>query len=90
MVARIHYVLIGGTPVGLLSGLFYWFPKMSGRMLNERLEQLVFLAVRHRLQRYVYASARTGHPRHAAPRVHLPRPAGLRARSICCPASVAF
>jgi len=36
VVAHLHYVFIGGTIFGLLSGLFYWFPKMSGRMLNER------------------------------------------------------
>jgi cytochrome c oxidase subunit 1/cytochrome c oxidase subunit I+III len=36
VVAHIHYVFIGGTIFGLLSGLFYWFPKMTGKMLDER------------------------------------------------------
>ncbi|MBK0379691.1 cytochrome c oxidase subunit I [Mucilaginibacter segetis] len=36
VVAHLHYVFIGGSLFGLLSGLFYWFPKMSGRVLDER------------------------------------------------------
>lgn len=42
VVAHLHYVFIGGTLFGLLAGLFYWFPKMSGRMLNERLSKWFF------------------------------------------------
>jgi cytochrome c oxidase subunit I len=37
LVAHFHYVLIGGTLFGTFAGLYYWFPKMSGRMLSERL-----------------------------------------------------
>jgi heme/copper-type cytochrome/quinol oxidase subunit 1 len=37
VVAHFHYVLIGGSLFPLLGGLFYWFPKISGRMLSERL-----------------------------------------------------
>ncbi|MDB6112411.1 MAG: cytochrome c oxidase, subunit [Pedosphaera sp.] len=37
LVAHLHYVLIGGTLFGTYAGLYYWFPKMSGRMLSERL-----------------------------------------------------
>jgi cytochrome c oxidase subunit 1/cytochrome c oxidase subunit I+III len=36
VVAHLHYVLIGGSFFGILSGLFYWFPKITGRMLNEK------------------------------------------------------
>ena len=36
VVAHLHYVFIGGTVSGLLAGLFYWFPKISGRMINEK------------------------------------------------------
>jgi cytochrome c oxidase subunit 1 len=35
VVAHFHYVLIGGAVFPLLGGLFYWFPKMTGRMLSE-------------------------------------------------------
>ena len=37
VVAHFHYVLFGGSILGSLSGLYYWFPKMTGRLLNERL-----------------------------------------------------
>jgi cytochrome c oxidase subunit I len=37
IVAHIHYVLIGGSIMALFSGIYYWFPKMSGRMMNETL-----------------------------------------------------
>ncbi|HUB60469.1 MAG TPA: cytochrome c oxidase subunit I [Puia sp.] len=36
VVAHLHYVFIGGTVSGLFAGLFYWFPKMTGRMIDER------------------------------------------------------
>ncbi|MEZ5391572.1 MAG: cytochrome c oxidase subunit I [Bryobacterales bacterium] len=37
VVAHIHYVLFGGTLFAVFAGLYYWFPKMSGRLLSERL-----------------------------------------------------
>ncbi len=37
LVAHLHYVLFGGTVFGVFAGIYYWFPKMSGRMLSERL-----------------------------------------------------
>ena len=37
VVAHFHYVLFGGTFFGLMAGLYYWFPKITGRMLSERL-----------------------------------------------------
>jgi cytochrome c oxidase subunit I len=42
IVAHIHYVLIGGSIFALLAGVYYWFPKMSGRMMNETLGQWNF------------------------------------------------
>jgi cytochrome c oxidase subunit 1 len=36
VVAHFHYTLMGGALTGALAALSYWFPKMSGRMLNER------------------------------------------------------
>ena len=35
VVAHFHYVLFGGAVFGLFSGVYHWFPKMSGRMVNE-------------------------------------------------------
>ncbi|HVM12358.1 MAG TPA: cytochrome c oxidase subunit I [Actinomycetota bacterium] len=42
VVAHFHYVLFGGAIFGLFSGIYYWWPKFSGRMFNERLGKLHF------------------------------------------------
>jgi cytochrome c oxidase subunit 1 len=36
VVAHFHYVLIGGAVFPLFGAIYYWFPKMTGRMLSER------------------------------------------------------
>jgi cytochrome c oxidase subunit I len=36
VVAHFHYVLMGGAVFTVFSGIYYWFPKMTGRMLDER------------------------------------------------------
>ncbi|MBI4394512.1 MAG: cbb3-type cytochrome c oxidase subunit I [Euryarchaeota archaeon] len=35
VVAHIHYVLFAGTVMGVMAGIYYWFPRMTGRMYNE-------------------------------------------------------
>jgi cytochrome c oxidase subunit 1 len=35
IVAHFHYVLFGGAVLALFAGIYHWFPKMTGRMLNE-------------------------------------------------------
>jgi heme/copper-type cytochrome/quinol oxidase subunit 3 len=42
VVAHFHYVLFGGTIFGIFAGGFYWFPKMTGRLLDERLGKVTF------------------------------------------------
>jgi cytochrome c oxidase subunit I len=42
VVGHMHYVLFGGSAFGIMAGLYYWFPKMSGRMLSEGLGKLSF------------------------------------------------
>ena len=42
VVAHLHYVFIGGTIFGVLAGLFYWFPKMTGKMLDEKMGNWFF------------------------------------------------
>ncbi len=37
IVAHFHYVLFGGAILGIFSGLYYWWPKMFGKLLSERL-----------------------------------------------------
>ena len=45
IVAHIHYVLFGGSMMGIFAGLYYWWPKMFGRMLNETLGKIHFVGV---------------------------------------------
>jgi cytochrome c oxidase subunit 1 len=42
IVAHFHYVLFGGAMFGLFAGFYYWFPKVTGRLMNERLGKLHF------------------------------------------------
>src|SRR5215213_61757 len=42
VVAHIHYVLFGGSVFAVYAGFYYWFPKFSGRKLNEGLGKLHF------------------------------------------------
>ncbi len=42
IVAHFHYVLFGGAVFGLFSGFYYWWPKIFGKMLNERLGKFGF------------------------------------------------
>ena len=45
IVAHLHYVLFGGSIVGILAGTYYWFPKITGKMLDETLGKLNFWLV---------------------------------------------
>ncbi len=42
VVAHLHYVLFGGSVFAIFAGIFYWFPKITGRLLNDRLGKLQF------------------------------------------------
>ena len=43
VVAHLHYVLFGGSVFGVMAGFYYWFPKMTGRMLNETVGKVQFV-----------------------------------------------
>ncbi|HYM57918.1 MAG TPA: cbb3-type cytochrome c oxidase subunit I, partial [Solirubrobacteraceae bacterium] len=45
VVAHLHYVLFGGSVFGIFAGLYYWFPKLSGRMLSEGLGKASFWTI---------------------------------------------
>jgi len=42
IVAHFHYVLFGGALFGIFSGLYFWFPKVWGRMYNETMGKIHF------------------------------------------------
>jgi cytochrome c oxidase subunit 1 len=42
IVAHFHYTLFGGTIFGLFAALYFWFPKVTGRLLSERLGKVNF------------------------------------------------
>jgi cytochrome c oxidase subunit 1 len=42
VVGHFHFVLIGGTLFGVMAGIHYWYPKVTGRMLSERLARWQF------------------------------------------------
>src|SRR5579859_4838440 len=42
VVAHFHYVLMGGAVFSIFSGIYYWFPKITGRLLSERLGKVSF------------------------------------------------
>ena len=64
VVSHLHYVLVAGAVFGIFAGLFYWFPKMTGRMLNERLGKLAVCAPVRRHQPDLLPAAPAGPRRH--------------------------
>ncbi|MDZ4785248.1 MAG: cbb3-type cytochrome c oxidase subunit I [bacterium] len=45
VVAHFHYTMQGGAVIGLIAGLHFWFPKMSGKMYNEHIAKIGFVLV---------------------------------------------
>ena len=68
VVAHLHYVLFGGSVFGIFAGLYYWFPKMSGRMMSRGPRQGVVLADVRRLQPHLPGPALGRAVGHAAAR----------------------
>ena len=71
VVAHLHYVLFGGSMFGIFAGLYYWWPKIFGRMLDERLGKSHFwlLFIGFNLDVLPAAPARAA--RDAAPDLHV-------------------
>jgi cytochrome c oxidase subunit 1 len=45
VVAHFHYTMMGGTVMGFFAGLHYWFPKMTGRMYNEKVAKIAWFII---------------------------------------------
>jgi cytochrome c oxidase subunit 1 len=45
VVAHFHYVMVGGTLMALMGGIYYWLPKMFGKMYNELGAQISFVLI---------------------------------------------
>jgi len=45
VVAHFHYVMVGGTLMAVVGGLYYWFPKMFAKMINETLGRISFFFI---------------------------------------------
>ena len=71
VVAHFHYVIVGGILFALFAAFYYWYPKVTGRMLSERLGKLAFLAFRDRLSPDLRRHAHPRDSRHAATHLHL-------------------
>ena len=83
VVAHFHYVVFGTVVFAMFSGFYFWWPKWTGKMLNEKLGKLALLAAVHRLPHHLPHPALAGRRRHAASvrdvlargRLHLDEPA---------------
>src|SRR4029077_6184762 len=42
VIGHFHYVVVTGTLIALMGGIYYWFPKMFGRRMNESLGKIHF------------------------------------------------
>ncbi len=45
VVAHFHYVMMGGTVMGFIGGLFYWWPKITGKLYNESIAKVGWFLV---------------------------------------------
>ena len=75
IVAHFHYVLVGGSMMGLLGGIYYYFPKITGRMLNEKIGNWHFWLTFIGVNLTFMPMHLVGTVRHAAPRLHATTPA---------------
>mgnify|MGYP003693829441 CR=1 FL=1 len=84
VVAHFHFVLFGGLLFTIFAAVYYWFPKVTGRMLSERLGRWHFWLFVDRVQPDLRHHAHPGRARDAAPDLHVsgrPRLGDLEPRS---------
>ena len=81
VVAHFHYVLNGAVVFPIFGALYYWLPKMTGRMLSERLGQVSFWMMFVGFNVAFFPMHILGLLGHAAARLHVPRPVSAGTRS---------
>ena len=69
VIGHFHYVVAPGTIFALFAGIYYWFPKATGRKMNELLGQDSLLGLVHLHQHRVHADVHPGARRHEPPDV---------------------
>ena len=72
VVAHFHYVVFGTVVFAMFAGFYFWWPKLTGRMLDERLGISALLAAVHRLPHHVPDPALDRCRGHATPHRRLP------------------
>ena len=71
VVAHFHYTLVGGVVFAVFAAIYYWYPKITGRMLNETLGKVALLAVPDRLPSDIRPHALSRPLGHAPPNLYL-------------------
>ena len=79
VIGHFHYVVAPGTIFALLAGIYYWFPKVTGRQMNEMLGKLHFCRVVHLHQRHLLPDVHPGSARREPPALRRRR--AVRARA---------
>ena len=78
VVAHFHYVLFGGSIFGILGGLFYWWPKIFGRLPRRPAREMDVLAALRRLQRDLLPAAHARADGNGAAHLHVPGARAVR------------
>ena len=66
VIAHFHYIVAPGTIFALFAGIYYWFPKTTGRMMSEFWGKVHFWALAHFHESDFPADVRARHGRHVA------------------------
>ena len=74
VVAHFHYVVFGTVVFAMFAGFYFWWPKFTGKMLDDRLGKIHFWTAVHRLPHDVPDPALARRRGHAAPLRRLPAP----------------
>ena len=69
VIAHFHYVVAPGTIFGLFAGIYYWYPKMTGRLMNEFWGSVHFWCSLHFHEPRFHADVCAGHGGHVAAHV---------------------